>query len=315
MVVSLLVAFPSTAQIPVDYPAVGVTPPGICDDAPGVWEAPAQSNEIGIIDIWIYPLVSWDEIRAIQLGATWPQDWEVLGLEVCHGTILEANFIYPGLSLTMELLGEPTTQPAIRLRMNATRPGRFSLIPHPNTGEFAYQQLDETWVDFFGHERGTYAYAEIGERCGWEPPGTAGSFCEIFVGHRSAGCVSGLTRSLSLHQGSSHVDTVTASGPEYCPNGIPECGSSLPGMPCFGGLSSDVPWITLELLEVLGPTSKRYRVVVDAGELGEGTHTGNVIVNGACGYCREACCTVNLLVEPLAIDPATWGRIKVWDRD
>ena len=64
---------PSAAQIPVDYPAVGVTAPGPCNGAPDVGEAPAQTAETGIFDVWIYPLMTpHEQIRAVRLGSTRP---------------------------------------------------------------------------------------------------------------------------------------------------------------------------------------------------------------------------------------------------
>jgi hypothetical protein len=260
-----------------------------------------------------------EEVRAIALGAIWPVDWlEEPVLEVCHGTLLSGGLVsmWPigwALSITLDLTGEPTYRPAIRLRINATSPGRLSL--DPLGGGFAYQRMDGSWVDYFGAGDETYAYVEIGERCEWEPLGTAGNFCELFVGHARAGEVDGLTRVLTLTEGATHADTVLASGPPECPRGIPECGQPAPGSPCYGGLRTDVPWIALELLEILGPGTERYRVVIDAAGLSQGTYIGNVIASGACTYCRDVCRGIGLTVVPVAIEPTSWGRIKAAYRE
>jgi hypothetical protein len=315
-----LLTLPSLAQIPVDYPALGVTPMGGCDTAPSIDDALAQSSSIGVVDVWIYPTMdAGAEIRGVRLGATWPEEWTVLDLEICHGTLIEGGLVFPGtgLGVTLDLVGEPIDRPAIRLRLDATNPGRVSLLPDPATGDFDYQKLDGSWVDFYGHDARIYAYAEIGERCGWAPLGRAGDWCELFVFRDLAGSVSGMIGSLSLQEGTTYVDTVLASGPEECTLGAPECGGGVPpaGWPCYGFLASDVPWISLEVLEIVGPAAERYQVTVDATGLAEGNHSGNLIVRGACESCRDVCRSIDLFVGPVTVEPTTWGRIKVRYRD
>ena len=58
------------------------------------------------------------------------------------------------------MLSWPITRATIWAPRNSS-PGRVSLRPDPNTGQFAYQRLDETWVDCFGHDAEIYAYSAV----------------------------------------------------------------------------------------------------------------------------------------------------------
>lgn len=301
---------PSAAQIPVDYPAVGVTLPGDCQHSPEPWGDDARSffTELGTYDFWIFPILDWRAADAVRLGVTWPEAWALVESEVCFGTVLAGGIDGPGTGVTLGFPPEHELRAAIRLRIDATTPGRLRLIRDPGTGDFAYRRLDGTWTPFFGGEwpEITASYVLIGpfDRCtGW-PLDRPGDFCGLFV-RRPSGSIA-IQPSIRITAGAVLADTLAADSADCL--GIPECIGELP-VACLEWIEDDAAWLALEPLDpARGPM--RVAMTVDTRGLPPGRYTARVIAGGGCVHCEAVCYELSLDVEPLAVEPATWGFIK-----
>ena len=298
------------AQVPGDWPAVGVTSPGrSCAQRPGLNEVPAYSTTTGRHDVWIYPVISCPSLRSIRMGATWPLGWTVVDLELCGGTLIDAEMNCCTFGFELDLPTDVCPSEAmIRLGVEAPFPGTFSLGPHPRTGEFGYQYPNDPsgdWRPFFdggGGPTPEYAYVEIGERCGWSPLANVGDWCDLFVGNRPAGYFCCLPDVMFLPLGEVYVDTLSIGGDDEC-KGPPECLTA--GVSCYGGLTTSTSWISLQYLD-----TGFVEITIDTNIMGVGNHTGNLRVTPGCFLCRETCQEFTLVVEPMAVEPATWGRLK-----
>lgn len=304
---------PVEAQVPIDYPVVGVTPPGDCDHAPDINAIDGYSAARGAHDFWIYPILQGD-ISGARFGVSWPSEWTLLEAELCFGSLLQGELESPGVhGIT---LGIPPDQVAsrasIRYRIETSTDGLLRLIPHAETNDLAYRLPDGTWMHYYGDGFIDY-YVMIGEIdicTNVRPIYRPADWCSLIGGSPIYPGWISLPSTLSLPAGVTFSDTLSGWSGE-CQGGL-ECGPQLT-YPCIEGASSEAGWLHFENLD-WEPGPIRLLMMVDTVGLKPGRYTTRVMTSG-CGTCGVICDQVMLSVTPLAVQPATWGQIKARHRD
>ena len=310
-VLLLIAPFSAFAQIPLNYPIVAVSMPQECSAAPLVCDMPYSFDSPGTYDFWICPIYDLYQASAVRFGVTWPEEWVLSESEICYGTVIDGGIQGPGDGVTLSLPPDPLPLvPAIRLRIEATTPGRLSLIPDPITGEFAYRDAGGMWWPFFQpQDPSATFYIQIGPLAVCERPlaPLRCSYCEWWPGRREPGWVE-MPPLLQLPAGVVYVDTLQAWS--YACYLTPECGSGYPpGEPCLEYLSSDAEWLTFTTLEgQFGPLL--IEMTADTRSLGPGSY-GTIVTGGnPCGNCGALCHQLELTVIPLSVEHVSWGALK-----
>lgn len=304
------------AQIPVDYPVVALTEPGVCEDAPGVYsdDAKAHMPGTGIFDVWLYVTIEpQPDVRALSLGIERPADWEILDIEACQGAIEEFQTF--GSTVALTIASGASHVPSLRLRVAATSPGRLALVRHPLSGRFSYRLSDGSWrlawgADEFGDVEGCYAVVGPVGPCERVPLAHPTDWCGLSQ-HFDSGSID-VPSTVLVTSGEVYVDTLQAYAEECYAN--PSCGGPVPpGNPCILQPQAEPEWLTFENLD-WEPGDIRISMTVDATGVAPGTHQATVTYGGGCGHCERACAGFEVEVGPVPVEAATWGRIKALHR-
>lgn len=264
------------------------TPSNTCGNAPAACAAGNRDLNLGPHEFHIYNVPMVDgTFSSVRMYATWPESWAVLGWEVCYAQHLSGDptsngdlleFAFPGCAAELH--------PFLRIWLDCTTPGRFLVTPVEAPG-----CAGSPWP-------GVHQHADIGDFCGAYSYAGCNACTEFdLLGY--AGTFEPEAYSASVAPNEVLIDTlvVSGSGGTWC-YGLPECGGDGPGGG-FSGIQSTVPWMDVTLLDYPQPGwhQMRYRVVINSGSLGPGTHEGRVLAPAGC-QTAENCMPVTLLVDP-----------------
>jgi hypothetical protein len=306
----------ASAQVPLDYPVVGVAAPGDCDHAPDIWEIGGYFATPGVYEFWIYPILK-ESINGSRFGVSWEPEWTLLEAELCYGELVQGNLESPsleGLTLSFPPNPEPENHAAIRYRIDASTDGFFRLIHHGFTGDMAYQLPDGTWQQYYGGWSSDFFYVMIGEqdRCSnIGPIYRPANWCDLVRASRHSPGSIDLPGTIMLPAASTFVDTLSALAAScYIP---PECGQPY-SYYCDITPHADAEWLTFESLD-WNQRNVRIRMTVDTHGLALGSYSSPVMVDGGCGNCGVLCTNVTLIVEPVAVRASSWGQLKARYRD
>lgn len=237
----------------------------------------------------------------IWFGLDWPEEWTLGESSVCRGTLVSGSLEDPQAGFHFRDLNcDSTSVPILTFVLNCSVPGTLSLGGHPaHDGPEGVRcggnQVEPTYGrrvtigDFCGRLH-TYA-------CGYCGPDLAGFFSP-----------QGLTFQVEANH--TLADTIVAYAPLECTD-MPEC-STLP-RGCYGGVASNVPWMTLQALDDTD-WEHHIGVHIDATNLPTGEHRGRISLgqDSAEGCCLRTCAEVSVHVTPpQPTETTTWGRIKV----
>ena len=301
----VLGASPGLSQVPGDFPVIGVSQPKDCAEAPLICDVSGYSQTTGVVDFWFFPILYDDAIGA-RFGITWPSEWTLMEVQICHGRYVQGGITVPGSGITLEFSASQAHQAALRLRMLASTAGVLSLTTDPTTDQFAYQQVNGAWAPYYGEPYGYYVVIGDTDDCsGPWPIYRPCDWCDLDAVPCYPGSIP-IPWELELLAGTVFVDTLAAWSASAQSCVAPECGQP-PNLPCIGGASSDVPWLTFEALD-FRPGPIRIVMSLDARALAAGTYSPRITYGGS--PCRLVCGELTLRVMPLAVQAATWGQIK-----
>ena len=286
----------ASAQIPVPLVTVSARTfdaSNTCDNAPWECNGATTVSTPGVMEFDVYgPEEGGSFLESVRFSLSWPEDWTALSWEMCAGgDLLDGDPGTAGSPITVGFsCEEHVGLPFLRLIIDCTTPGRFSIDPPPGaedvTGITCGGLLDSSWGP---------AYVEVGDYCGRLPIPTP---CHGYCRGRLSASFDPPALAVTLTSGDEASEMVsvyglvdfTCEGPWVCTGGGSE------EIPCFGGLSATEEWIEIELVAA-SPPWHDYAITVDAGSLPPGEYAGRVASSSLCTECKSNCMEISLVVE------------------
>jgi hypothetical protein len=289
---------PALGQVPTAHLAVSVRADGPynwCGDAPPACLGAGWVSTTGRMEFDVYLVPGGDyPADAARFCLTWPDAWEYVSSEICFGALVSGD---PGIAESPLEFAFPecpyTETPFLRIVMDCPTPGSFSLACSPTVRVCGG---GDWWI-----EENIGTRADVGDWCG-RLPNHPCDWCSMF--YRRAAGFDPPNLEVTLPPGQVWSGLLHAwgdLGPEC--GGAPECGEGYGA--CFGGLETDVPWMSPT---VLWPPDDGHQYVpymlrVDSYGLAPGRYEGSVVSQPGCGWCRPNCMPVALnVLEPAAVD-------------